>query len=147
MEAGEKGLSLAEGGAFGLLARAAAHGDLGSCAAAACVVGAALGCAGDLAVGMGNALGGAVLHCAVLRLERSAAGIGTLAGLCAAHFNALETAAALGIVGAGTDAALQICHIDRLPFCVRPCRLTAFRTAVIVFPQKDGLFTILFVCS
>lgn len=86
---------------------------------------------------MGRALRGAVLHGAVLGLERGAAGISALAGLGAAHFDALEAAAALGIVGAGTDAALQICHINRLPFCGRACRWPAFRTAVIVFPKKE----------
>ncbi len=133
----EKDLFLAEGGAFGLLARAAAHGDLSGGAAAACIIGAVLSRAGNLAVGVGCALRGTVLHGAALGLERSAAGISALAGLGAAYFDALKAAATLGIVGAGTDAALQICHINRLPFCVRACRWPAFRTAVIVFPKKQ----------
>ena len=133
----EKDLFLAEGGAFGLLARAAAHGDLSGGTAAACIIGAVLSRTGNLTVGVGCALGRAVLHSAALGLERGAAGISALAGLGAAHFDALEAAAALGIVGAGTDAALQICHINRLPFCGRACRWPAFRTAVIVFPKKQ----------
>ena len=139
---GEKDLFLAEGGAFGLLARAAAYGDLGGGAAAACIIGAVLSRTGNLTVGVGCTLGRAVLHGAALGLERSAAGVGTLAGLGAVYFDALEAAAALGIVGAGTDAALQICHITRLPFCGRACRWPAFRTAVIVFPKKKNLFII-----
>ena len=114
------GLPLAECGAFrlaGLVGAAASHRDLAGGAQAPLVVSAGFRAARDVAVGVGDVVPGAVLSAFSLGVERAAAGVAAAAGVGAAHVDAGQAAAALGVVGAGVYAALQIRHSDILHFC------------------------------
>lgn len=135
---GHRLLPLAEGGAFrlaGLAGPVAAHRDLAGGAQAAFVISAGFGAAADLAAGVGGIMPDAVLGPFCFGVEGAAAGVAALAGMVAAHRDAGQAAAPLGVVGAGLYAALQVCHGDSLPF--RGCftaEVTRRMVTAIVWP-------------